>query len=125
MPARLSRNSKLSMGDDKNSLPCAIRADSRMLYLRCHRRCGLHECLRPVGHHAAREKLLALEGLEAGTILSLDGIARGHESSSGRLPGSGAHHPRPPKGVRMVTSLALGSSRRGVAVPRCAATNSV
>ena len=62
---------------------------------------------------ACREQLLVLEGLAAWTELSLDGITRVHRISSGRLPGWGAHHPRPPKGVRMVMSPDLGSSHRG------------
>ncbi len=50
------------------------------------------------------------------------GAARDHGTSSGQLPGWGAHHPRPPNGGRMAASLALGGSRRGVAAPRRADT---
>ena len=60
-----------------------------MLNLGWHWHCGQHDSLCPVGHQAARQKLLALEGLEAWTVISLEGIARHDGSSSGRLPGLG------------------------------------
>ena len=80
-------NSRSSWRDDDDSLPGAIRAGTLDLGLGRHRHSGLHQRLRPVGEHAGREKLLGLEVLEAGTVISVNRSARHDASSSGRLPG--------------------------------------